>query len=83
MFESFKWLTAALSLIGVVGNIHHQRWCFGVWLFTNSAWAVIDLWHGVYAQAALQSVYAGLSVYGLWKWRSRRPSVPCSERPSE
>lgn len=71
MFEAFKWSIACASLIGVVANIHHKRWCFAVWLGTNSAWAAVDLWHGVWAQACLQAVYAGLSVYGWVKWRRR------------
>ena len=35
------WLLTALSLVGVVLNIRKQRASFGVWLFTNGAWAVI------------------------------------------
>lgn len=71
--QLFEWLTAAASLIGVIANIHHKRWCFGVWLVTNTAWAAVDLWHGIYAQATLQAVYAGLSVYGLVKWKGVKP----------
>jgi hypothetical protein len=68
-FESFKWATAVLSLVGVVLNIHRKRACFLVWAFTNSAWTAIDVYHGVWAQAALQAVYVGLAIYGLRKWR--------------
>ena len=33
---------------------------------------VIDFTHGVYGQAFLQAVYAGLSVWGLIEWRRDR-----------
>jgi len=68
-FELFKWFVAVASLVGVMLNIHHQRSCFLVWGFTNFSWTVVDAWHQVYAQAALQTVYCGLSVYGWIKWR--------------
>jgi hypothetical protein len=66
MFEIFKWAVAAASLVGVVLNIQRRRSAFGIWLCTNTAWAVVDTWHGVYPQACLQ---AALSVYGLYQWR--------------
>ena len=68
-FELFKWSLTVLSLIGVVLNIHHRRECFAVWLLSNLSWAAVDTYHGIWSQAALQLVYAGLSVWGLWKWR--------------
>lgn len=70
--QLFEWLTAVASLVGVVANIHHKRWCFWVWFTTGLCWTAVDLWHGIYAQATLQAVYAGLSVYGLRKWKGTR-----------
>jgi hypothetical protein len=71
-FEVFKWTTALASLVGVVLNIHRRKSCFAIWACTNSSWVAIDLYHGVWAQAALQTVYVGLSFYGLWQWRHGR-----------
>lgn len=68
-FAAFKWLLAVASLVGVVLNIQHRRACFAVWLVTNSCWVVVDVVHEVYAQAVLQTVYAGLSVWGLILWK--------------
>ena len=62
------WIVTAASIIGVIANVHKRRWSFGLWLCTNCAWAAYDLAIGAYAQAALQAVYAALSVWGLWKW---------------
>ena len=56
-FEAMKWSLAALSIVGVVLNIRRRRECFVVWCATNAAWTVVDVIHGVWAQAALQFVY--------------------------
>ena len=66
------WLVTAFSLLGIVLNIRKNRLCFVVWFTTNTAWCVIDLHHGVYAQAALMATYAALSVWGLWSWRTQK-----------
>jgi len=58
-----------LSLIGIVANIQKKRWCFWVWLFTNLAWCVYDFKIESYAQSLLFLVYAGMSVWGLVKWK--------------
>jgi nicotinamide riboside transporter PnuC len=60
---------ALASLAGVVLNIHRRRACFAIWAVTNASWTVVDLYHGVWAQACLQAVYVGLSFYGLWHWK--------------
>ena len=64
----FFWVTAIAALIGVVLNIHGHRACFAIWCLTIAVWALIDLRHGIYAQAAPQFVYFVLSVYGLVRW---------------
>ncbi len=66
------WITAVASLVAVILNIRRHRVCFGIWLATNLSWMVIDFTHGVYGQAFLQAVYAGLSVWGLIEWRRDR-----------
>ena len=73
MFEAAKWTLAALSLLGVVLNIHKRRECFIVWAFTNLSWTVVDLYHQIWSQAVLMLIYCGLAVYGLWKWRKQLP----------
>lgn len=67
--QTVGWAITAMSLIGVVLNIHHKRSCFIIWGVTNFAWCVIDARHGIYSQAALQAVYLGLSFYGYRKWK--------------
>ena len=63
------WLIAAASLAGVVLNIYKLRICFAIWFVSNVSWAAIDFAKGIPAQGALQTVYAGLSVWGWCKWK--------------
>jgi len=62
------WLLTAFSILGVVLNIQKRRCCFWIWAGTNGSWAVVDYWHGIYAQAALFTIYFGLAIYGLYSW---------------
>lgn len=63
-----SWVAAIASLVGVWLNIRRNVACFWIWLVTNSAWVVVDLHAGIFAQAALQGVYVGLSIYGILSW---------------
>jgi nicotinamide riboside transporter PnuC len=67
------WLTSLAALLGVVLNIRQNRLCFPIWAVTNSVWAVADWTHGLYPQAVLMAVYAGLAIYGAWAWRKEAP----------
>jgi nicotinamide riboside transporter PnuC len=62
---------AILSIIGTVANIYKKRWCFAVWLLTNTTWCIYDACIGEYAQSGLFAVYAGLAVMGLVQWRKK------------
>lgn len=63
------WLLTAVSIVGVVLNIKRMRSCFVVWGITNAAWALIDLYVGLYAQAVLFMVYFVLAVWGYMTWK--------------
>ena len=71
--QIFTWAMAALSLVGVVLNIKKRRECFYVWAVTNAAWVVIDIYHGIYAQAALLAVYFVLAIWGIFEWKTEKP----------
>ena len=49
------WLTAAMSLTGVVLNVRRLRACFLLWLVANVLWCLIDA-----AAAAGQHISASL-----------------------
>ncbi len=65
----YTWIITAISIIGVVANIYKKRWCFGVWLVTNTSWMLIDFYAGLYAQSVLFAVYVVLAAWGLMQWR--------------
>ena len=72
------WLIAAVSITGVLLNIHGRRACFALWALSSATWTVADLAHGLPQQACVQAVYFVLSVYGLLRWR-RGLTVPAAE----
>lgn len=69
------WTTALLTLVGVWLNIHHRVACFWIWALTNATWAYADATHGLLPQAALQTAYFGLSIYGILSWRKPKPDA--------
>ena len=65
------WLLTILSVIGVVLNAHQDRRCFYIWMVTNSSWAVVDFYKGIYAQGTMFILYLLLSIWGLYKWKHK------------
>lgn len=63
------WILACVSIAGVILNIHKKRSGFLLWMITNSAWAIVDFIHGLYAQAFLFVVYFFLALWGWVKWQ--------------
>jgi len=64
----YTWLITIASIIGTVANIYKKKWCFWIWLVTNSLWLIIDFRAGLYAQAFLFGIYLLLAVWGLYRW---------------
>ena len=58
-----------LSIIGTIANTEKKRWCFVIWLFTNTFWCVYDWCIGAYSQSLLFAVYAMLAIWGLVRWK--------------
>jgi len=63
------WFLTTLSLIGVILNTHQDRRCFYIWIVTNTSWAAVDFYKGIYAQATMFLLYLALSIWGIFKWR--------------
>jgi hypothetical protein len=66
--EMMMWFLAALSIFGVVMNVHKDPRCFLLWMFTNACWAVIDFRKRLYAQSFLFVVYFLLALWGWFSW---------------
>lgn len=68
---ALTWALTILSIIGVILNTYHDRRCFWIWLVTNTSWAAVDFYKGIYAQATMFILYSCLSVWGLYQWRHK------------
>lgn len=66
--EALSWILAGFSIIGVILNGYHNKWCFVIWSFTNFLWAWFFYSHKLYAPMGLQLVFFVLAIWGLWKW---------------
>jgi nicotinamide riboside transporter PnuC len=69
---TWTWFVTIASIIGTIANIYKKRWCFIIWLFTNSLWMIVDFYQGLYAQSFLFAVYVCLAVWGLIQWRREK-----------
>lgn len=72
LMQLFLWSLTIASLTGVYLNVRRRWEGFAIWTVTNLSWAIIDASHGIWSQAALQSVYCGFAVYGIWSWKIRK-----------
>lgn len=65
------WIIATAALFATILNIRKDRRCFYIWTCTNLYWTVYDAANGLYAQAALFSVYLILAVIGIKEWKAK------------
>lgn len=72
----WTYLITIASIIGTVANIFKRRWCFIIWIVTNTLWAVIDASKGLYSQTILFVAYFALSIWGLAKWGKDKGARP-------
>ncbi len=66
------WSLTALSILGAILNIKKRRSCFAVYTVANVGWIIVDIYKGIYAQAALFVVFTALSTWGWFEWGRRR-----------
>ena len=66
--EQISLIFTIISITATIANAFKKRWCFIVWLFTNSFWCIYDFLIGAYGQSFLFAVYFVISVFGLIKW---------------
>lgn len=68
------YIVTALSIIGTVANSLQKRWCFWIWICTNTFWCVYNIALSSYAQAVLYGFNFAMAVLGLCKWRTKNES---------
>ena len=64
-----------VSILGAVLNIKKKRSSFAVYTFANIGWIAVNLYHGIYAQAALFFVFTALSTWGWIEWGKKDRGV--------
>lgn len=62
-------LFTAASIVGTLANSFQKKWCFYIWLCTNSFWCVYNAINAQYAQALLYVFNLATCIIGLYKWR--------------
>ncbi|MBW1719941.1 MAG: nicotinamide mononucleotide transporter [Deltaproteobacteria bacterium] len=87
MNHIFPWTLTALSIIGAILNIRKKRSGFAVYTIANIGWIIVNIYHGIYAQAAriivniyhgiyaqaaLFIVFTGLSIWGWIEWGRKK-----------
>lgn len=62
-------LFTAASIVGTLANSFQKKWCFYIWLCTNSFWCIYNTINAQYAQALLYVFNLATCIIGLYKWR--------------
>lgn len=66
------YIVTAASIVGTVANSLQKRWCFYVWICTNTFWCVFNVINGSYAQALLYAFNFAMAILGLVKWKQNQ-----------
>jgi len=68
MTELIGSIATVLAIIGVVGNNRRLRWCFLLWMVSNSLTLVIHAQTGVWSLVVRDAVFLVLAVEGWHRW---------------
>ena len=68
MTHCLPWSLTAISIFAAVLNIKKKRSSFAIYTIANMGWIAVNIYHGIYAQAALFLVFTGLSTWGWIEW---------------
>lgn len=69
------WTFTFLSITGAVLNVKKKRSGFMFYTIANIGWICVNLYHGIYAQAALFCVFTGLSIWGWIEWGKKAEAL--------
>jgi nicotinamide riboside transporter PnuC len=76
MEKFIPWTLTGLSIFGAILNIKKRRSGFAVYTVANIGWVMVDVYYGIYAQAALFVVFTGLSTWGWIEWGRKKWNMP-------
>lgn len=85
--EMLLWLNTIVAIVGTYLNAKQVRFGFIIWMVTNTAFVVNNIYIGSYAQATLFAVYFVLAVVGYRSWGKQKaevkeaPACECKDLP--
>jgi len=68
MTHYLPWTLTIISIFAAVLNIKKKRSSFAIYTFANIGWIIVNIYHGIYAQAALFMIFTALSTWGWIEW---------------
>lgn len=71
MLETVKWVGTAAGIIGALlmaANIEGSGWGFAFFFVSSVAWCWVGIRTRDHALTALQSVFVGIDLLGIWQW---------------
>ena len=60
-----------LAVVGVLGNNRRLRWCFLVWMVSNTLSAGIHAYSGIWTLLVRDVIFVILAIEGWVKWGKR------------
>lgn len=69
MIEIIGTVAGVLAVVGVILNNRKYRWCFLLWIVSNTLSALIHLSQGPWALAVRDLVFLYFAVEGWFLWR--------------
>ena len=67
--NSIAFIFTATSIVGTLANSFQKKWCFYVWMVTNTFWCIYNTVNSQYAQALLYLFNFCTCVIGIVKWK--------------
>lgn len=67
--NNIAYIVTVLSIVGTIANSFQKRWCFIIWICTNTFWCIYNLINKQYAQALLYLFNFTMAIVGLIQWK--------------
>ncbi len=67
--EIVGWTATCIALAGVLLNNWRIRWCFAVWLASNSLSCLLHVHAGMWALSFRDLAFLALAVHGWMAWK--------------
>lgn len=72
MIEAIGTISTVIAIVGTVANTRRLRWCFALWMVSNTLSLAVHAWAGIWSFAARDVVFLALAIEGWFRWRTPR-----------